>query len=97
MNKTPIADYALDPSDTLSPEARYKVEGYGGIAFYYEGLEGKATEDTEWDGIYVPTGMVVMVMVGDDREHIIDPDDCTEIAEDDYCPECGQIGCEAYR
>jgi len=36
------------------------------------------------------------VMVGDDRTHIVDVDDLTEIAEEDYCPGCGQIGCNAY-
>lgn len=40
-----------------------------------------------------PTGMVRAVMVGDDRVHIVDPDDLTEIDEDDYCSGCGQIGC----
>jgi hypothetical protein len=39
--------------------------------------------------------MVRAVMVGDDREHIVDVDDLTVIAEDDYCSECGQIGCTA--
>jgi hypothetical protein len=33
------------------------------------------------------------VMVGDDREHIVDIDDLTELGELDYCAECGQIGC----
>ena len=36
------------------------------------------------------------VMVGDDRTHIVDVDDLTEIADEDYCPGCGQIGCGAY-
>lgn len=36
-----------------------------------------------------------MVMVGDDRVHLIDVEDLTVIGEDDYCHECGQIGCTA--
>lgn len=36
---------------------------------------------------------VVAVMVGDDREHVIDVDDLTELDDDAYCSECGQIGC----
>lgn len=36
------------------------------------------------------------VMVGDDRVHEIDVDDLTMIEEDDYCHECGQIGCGHY-
>lgn len=35
------------------------------------------------------------VMVGDDREHIVDTDDLTEIPEDGYCSGCGQTGCYA--
>lgn len=38
-------------------------------------------------------GMVVAIMVGDDREHIIDVDELTPIEDDDYCGGCGQIGC----
>lgn len=37
--------------------------------------------------------MVRAVMVGDDREHLIDVDDLTMLDEDDYCHVCGQIGC----
>jgi hypothetical protein len=39
--------------------------------------------------------MVRAVMVGDDYVHIVDVDDLTLIADDDYCAECGQIGCTA--
>ena len=39
--------------------------------------------------------LVRAVMVGDDREHLIPVEDLTVIAEDDYCSECGQIGCTA--
>lgn len=33
------------------------------------------------------------VMVGDDREHLVDVDDLTVLPDDDYCAVCGQIGC----
>ena len=33
------------------------------------------------------------VMVGDDREHIVDVSDLTVIPEDGYCRDCGQTGC----
>lgn len=36
---------------------------------------------------------VIAVMVGDDREHIVDVDDLTPIAREDYCGICGQVGC----
>lgn len=39
----------------------------------------------------------VMVMVGDDREHVVDVSELTEISENDYCPGCGQTGCGHYR
>ena len=37
--------------------------------------------------------MVRAVMIGDDRTHIVDVDDLTLIADEDYCHECGQLGC----
>lgn len=37
--------------------------------------------------------MVEAVMVGDDHVWKIDVDDLVLIDEDDYCHECGQIGC----
>jgi len=75
---------------------RVRVAGYPGIAFTYEGREMVPDEDTEWTGLLAPTGMVEVVMVGDDRVHVVDPDDLTPLADNEYCPECGQIGCTAY-
>lgn len=76
---------------------RFKVSGYDGIAFYFHSLETRPDSDTEWTGIERETGNVLMVMVGDDRRHSVDPDDIELIPEDGYCPSCGQIGCMAYR
>lgn len=42
--------------------------------------------------VMVPDAYVV-VMVGDDREHVVAVEDLTEIDEDAYCGGCGQIGC----
>lgn len=75
----------------LDDSTRYKVDGYDGVAFSYDGDETKPDADTEWSGIEVPTGRVLMVMVGDDHRFSIDPADVTPIGEDDYCPGCGQI------
>ena len=47
--------------------------------------EGEWFDDTD--------GMVIAVMVGDDREWKVDPSDLTEIGSEDYCSSCGQIGC----
>jgi hypothetical protein len=87
-----------DATYTLLPDkdARYSVSDYRGVAFAWWGDETAPDEDTEWSGYEVPTGRVVMVMVGDDRRFSIDPDACTILHDDDYCPGCGQIGCTAY-
>jgi hypothetical protein len=34
-----------------------------------------------------------LVMVGDDREFEADADECTLISDDDFCSDCGQVGC----
>lgn len=45
------------------------------------------------DPEYERTGALVVVMVGDDKRHIVDESDLTELTELDYCHECGQMGC----
>lgn len=82
--------------ETFDTDAAYAVDGWGwGIAWRYLGPETRPDEDTEWSGYEIPTGNVLMVMVGDDRIHSIDPDDLRILPEDDYCHECGQVGCTA--
>jgi hypothetical protein len=71
----------------------YTVKGYRGIAWYVLGWEIEPTEDTEWDGIEERTGKIVAVMVGDDRRFVFDADEITALPREDYCGECGQIGC----
>jgi len=78
---------------TTFPADAYHVRGYDGIAFYVLGWETEPDEDTEWSGYEIRTGLVLAIMVGDDRRHRIDPDDLTPIDRADYCGECGQIGC----
>jgi hypothetical protein len=34
-----------------------------------------------------------VVMIGDDRKHQVDRDSIKEIPREDYCMECGQVGC----
>lgn len=82
--------------DELNDDERYRVDGYRGIAFRFEGPRLRRDEDWEWSGEEILTGEALMVMVGDDRFHIVDPDDVTPLQLDDFCPECGQIGCTAY-
>ena len=87
----------------------YAVEGYRGIAFYLLGFTTETVETETVDEIDGETlyfydhetvedrGFIRAVMVGDDREHIVDVDDLTMIADEDFCPECGAIGCGHYR
>ncbi len=78
----------------LDPEARYTAAGWGaGIAFWIDKLESFPDEDTEWSGYEVETGRVLVVMVGDDKRHSVDPLDLTVLDDLDYCAECGQVGC----
>jgi hypothetical protein len=76
-------------------DCRFAVAGYRGVAFWFHSVEQVADEDTAWTGQRVDTGMVRMVMVGDDRQHVIDPDDVTALDADAYCHVCGQVGCTA--
>ena len=78
---------------TLDTEDRYTVERHGGVAFYLVGPETAPDEDTEWTGMEEPTGRVICIMVGDDREWSFDPSELTAIAPTDYCRDCGQVGC----
>jgi hypothetical protein len=39
------------------------------------------------------TGMVLAVMIGDDHRHRVDEEDLEPLPREDYCGECGQIGC----
>lgn len=72
----------------------YTVAGWGaGIAWRVYGWETEPDEDTEWSGLEIRTGRIVAVMVGDDRRFSIDPEDLTPLAREDYCGECGQVGC----
>ena len=71
----------------------YRVAGYNDIAWYVLGWETEPDQDTEWTGYEVRTGFVLCVMVGDDRHFAIDPDDLEPLEREEYCGECGQIGC----
>ena len=75
------------------PASAYTVAGYRGIAWHAYGWETQPTDDTEWDGIEERTGLVVCVMVGDDRRFTFEPEELTPLRDDDYCGTCGQIGC----
>lgn len=48
--------------------------------------DGDTSIVTDLDWVYA-------IMVGDDREQLIEVETLTEIADEDYCHECGAIGC----
>lgn len=58
------------------------VAGYRGVAFRV--LEG--------DGETLKCRMV-----GDDRDFEFSTEECTVLSEDEFCFECGQIGCGHWR
>jgi len=69
------------PVPTLDTSARYTVQGWPGVAVFIER--------------FTFGGRVVVVMVGDDQAHTVDVEDLTQINDEDYCYECGQVGCTA--
>jgi len=72
----------------------YRVEGYGGVAWRVIGHEEALDEDYEWTGIKtVIEDRVVAHMIGDDRDFTFGVDELTPIEDDEFCSECGQIGC----
>jgi len=90
----------------LDFDARYRVTNMPGVAWYLVGFleEMKEVEWTELDengeAFYcydvepvINDTLVRAIMVGDNREHIIDVDDLVKIGDDEYCSCCGQIGC----
>ena len=48
--------------------------------------EGEMINDYE-------SGIVLAYMIGDDQLHELDFDDLVKVEDDEYCHECGQIGC----
>jgi hypothetical protein len=83
-------------------DARYTVERFGpGIAFWLAGyVEEEREVEHEIDGEFeyvwetvTNDNMVQAIMVGDDIVHFVDVDELTVIGDDDYCHQCGQVGC----
>ena len=86
--------YEID--DKAFPEDAYSVGWHGGcdgIAWYVLGWETEPDIDTEWSGIMNRTGLIVCVMVGDNKHFLFDIDDISPFEREAYCGECGQIGC----
>ncbi|MBE3120565.1 MAG: hypothetical protein IMZ50_17655 [Candidatus Atribacteria bacterium] len=72
----------------------YRISGWAvGIAWRILGWETEPDDDTEWSGCENRTGKLVAIMIGDDKHFAVDPDDVSELRDDEYCCVCGQIGC----
>lgn len=84
--------------DRFFPGDTVRVEGYEGIAFRVDGLPVRHLPDYEWSGIfYQNPEQRTCHMVGDDAEYVFDIDELIPLDDDDYCSECGQIGCKGDR
>jgi hypothetical protein len=79
-------------------DKRYRHPDYPGVAWYIEGYRMDRDADYEWSGIETEdVTQVRAVMVGDDRTFLFDTEDMIALSDDEYCPECGQIGCKGGR
>lgn len=68
------------------------------MQYYAEDPDGNEVlvDDVYGEGEWVDdleSNMARVIMVGDDRIHEVDADELTELADDEYCSGCGQIGC----
>jgi hypothetical protein len=71
---------------------RFTVIGGPKVAYYFDSAHVERWIDEEGEEDEgVETGMVYMVMIGDDYKHLLDPVDIRLAT--DYCRVCGQIGC----
>lgn len=97
---------SVGDSNEFDFKAAYKVEGYEGVAWRaygyatdHEAIMVELDEDEWYEEYeeYEDRSRVKCHMVGDDREFIFDTYYLTKLEEDQFCPECGQIGCGHYR
>ena len=82
------------------PGVAVRVVGYPQVwepyTYLSEDEEGNEVERESDEGEWVDdvcSGMVHVVMVGDNYKHTVDSADLILLDELDYCSECGQIGC----
>lgn len=72
----------------------YTADGWSsGIAWRVTRWQTEPDEDTEWTGYEQPTGRLVAHMIGDDRDFTFEPEELTPLEDEDFCSECGQVGC----
>ncbi len=93
----------------IDMNARYSVATMPGVAFYLKGYATRQepimildydeddqkeyrVESGDYEEVEVDDE-VIAIMVGDDREFVVDVEDLILISDEDYCSGCGQIGC----
>lgn len=84
--------YETDEPDAYPDAVRIPSAGVA-VAWHVLGWQTEPDEDTEWSGYETRTGRLVCVMVGDDAHHLYDPEDIKTLPREEYCGECGQMGC----
>jgi hypothetical protein len=101
-------EYVSGVQEGVDFDAVYRVPGMPGVAWRLLGWEPRwepfidvetGEECVLGEGEWVPDvgGQVGARMVGDDRVFYFDPAELVKIEEEDFCPVCGQIGCEGWR
>lgn len=100
----------LETIIALKQGQRFQRTGWRGVAWYYhrplihhpDEFETQEDADDHWAdqragicGCPESGDHFYGVMVGDDREFLVDFEDVELIDDDDYCGGCGQIGCTA--
>lgn len=72
-------------------DGRYTVHGWPKIAVR---IAGHVTRHVDEDGEReLDPDWVNVVMIGDDRRHPVEVDELVKIDDDEFCSECGQVGC----
>jgi hypothetical protein len=73
--------------------AVYKVAGWPQVACRLVGEMVEVADDGDGGEVYDPSGLFGVVMVGDDFVHLVEPDRLVPVEREEYCGECGQLGC----
>lgn len=88
-----IPDYVTD--DRFDFAASYTHPDYKGIALHAWGYELEPGDDPfDPDDCMVNPDWIIVSMVGDDRKFPIERAGLVRLDDDDYCPGCGQTGCQ---
>lgn len=77
-------------------DGRFRVKRWPAVAVVAMGYFAEYPEPSEEDQepeLMSDESRIVVVMVGDDKRHIVAASDLIPLNEDEFCPECGQIGC----